>query len=85
MELLKIGLNIQIQTKALNGGLLNRFRKRFKNEIQIFSKSEIDLGLRNKKNIHAMKCNLLNYSKIFYPYLGEMHYLDKFYLFISKN
>jgi PHP family Zn ribbon phosphoesterase len=49
MELLKIGLNIQIQTKALNGGLLNRFRKRFKNEIQIFSKSEIDLGLRNKK------------------------------------
>jgi hypothetical protein len=46
---LKIGLNIQIQNKALNGGFLNQFGKRFKNEIQIFSKSEIDLGLRNKK------------------------------------
>jgi hypothetical protein len=27
-------------------------------------KSEIDLGLRNK-NMHAMKCNLSNYSKNF--------------------
>jgi hypothetical protein len=33
LELLKISLNIQIQTKALNGRLLNRFEKRFRNEI----------------------------------------------------
>jgi hypothetical protein len=45
-ELLKIGLNIQIQTKAFNGGLLKWFRKRFPNEISIFSKSKINLGLR---------------------------------------
>jgi hypothetical protein len=45
---LKIDSNIQIQTKALNGGLLIWFRKRFQNEIGIFSKSEINLGLRKK-------------------------------------
>jgi hypothetical protein len=33
LELLKISLNIQIQTKALNGRLLNRFKKSFQNEI----------------------------------------------------
>jgi hypothetical protein len=71
MELLKIGLNIQIQTKALNGGHLNCFRKRFKNEIQIFLKSKNNLVLRHK-NMHAMKCNLSNYSKISNCYLGEM-------------
>jgi hypothetical protein len=72
MELFKIGLNIQIQTKALNGGLLNWFGKRFKNEIQIFLKSKNNLGLRDK-NMHAMKCNLWNYSKFSDRYLGEMH------------
>jgi hypothetical protein len=78
MEVLKIGLNIQIQTKALNGGLLNWFRKRFlKNEIQIFLKSRNNLGLRDK-NMHDMKYNLSNYSKFSYCYLSEMHYLSKF-------
>jgi hypothetical protein len=33
LELLKIDLNIQIQTKALNGGLLNWFRKGSQNKI----------------------------------------------------
>jgi hypothetical protein len=33
LELYKISLNIQIQTKALNGGFLEGFRKRFQNEI----------------------------------------------------
>jgi hypothetical protein len=33
LKLLKISLNIQIQTKALNGRLLNQFKKRFQNEI----------------------------------------------------
>jgi hypothetical protein len=64
LNLLKISLNIQIQTKALNERLLNWFRKRFQNEIWIFLKNKIDLGLRNK-NMHAMKCNLTKYSKIF--------------------
>jgi hypothetical protein len=32
----------------------------------LFLKSEIDLGLWNK-NMHAMKCNLSNYSKNFLP------------------
>jgi hypothetical protein len=39
-------------------------QKRFKNEIWIFSKRENNLGFRNK-NMHAMKCNLSNYSKFF--------------------
>jgi PHP family Zn ribbon phosphoesterase len=72
LELLKMSLNMQIQTKVVNGRLLKWFWKDFKNEIQIFSKSEIDLGLRNK-NMHAMKYNLSNYSKNSYLYLGEMH------------
>jgi hypothetical protein len=33
MELLKNSLNIQIQTKALNGELLRQSGKRFQNEI----------------------------------------------------
>jgi hypothetical protein len=44
---------------------LNRFGKGFKNEIQIFSKSEIDLGLRNN-NMHTIKYNISNYSKTFH-------------------
>jgi hypothetical protein len=36
----------------------------FQNKIWIFPKSEINLGRRNK-NMHAMKWNLSNYSKIF--------------------
>jgi hypothetical protein len=35
-------------------------------------KSETNLRLRNK-NMHVMKCNLSNYSKFSYPYLGAMH------------
>jgi hypothetical protein len=34
--------------------------------------------------MHAMKCNLSNYSKFSYRYLGEMHYLGEF-LDFSKN
>jgi hypothetical protein len=48
LKLFKISLNIQIQTKALNRGLLNWLRKRFRQEIKIFLKSKIDLGLRKK-------------------------------------
>jgi hypothetical protein len=33
MELLEIDLNIQIQSKALNGRLLNQIEKTFPNEI----------------------------------------------------
>jgi hypothetical protein len=72
MELSKISLSIQIQTKALNEGLLNQFGKGFQNEIRIFLKHKIDLGFRNE-NMHAMKCNISDYSKNFYCYLGEMH------------
>jgi hypothetical protein len=64
MLLLKISLNIQIQTKALNERLLNRFKKRFWNEIWIFWTSKNILRLRNK-NMHSMKCNLSNCLKLF--------------------
>jgi hypothetical protein len=64
-------LNTQIQIKALNGGLWKQFKK---NGIQIYLKSETNQGLSNK-NMHAMKCNLSNYSKNFNRYLGEMQYL----------
>jgi hypothetical protein len=35
---------------------INLEGKKIKSEIEIFSKSEIDLGLKNK-NMHAKKCN----------------------------
>jgi hypothetical protein len=38
----------------------------------IFLKSKNNLGLRYK-NMYAMKCNLSNYSKFSYYYLGEMY------------
>jgi hypothetical protein len=62
LGLSKISLNIQIQTKAVNEGLIKWFGKRFQNKIWIFLKSETNLGPRNK-NMYAMKCNLSNYSK----------------------
>jgi hypothetical protein len=64
LELFKSDSNIQIQTKALNRGLLKWSEKRFLNEIWIFSKSKNNLGPKNK-NLHAMKCNISNYSKNF--------------------
>jgi hypothetical protein len=63
LELLKIDLDIQIQTKALNEGLLKWSGKTFQNEIWVFLKNETNLGLRNK-NMHAMKRTLSNYLKI---------------------
>jgi hypothetical protein len=56
--------------RGLNGRFASGIGKDF--EIKFKSKSEIDLGLKNK-NMHAMKCNLSNYSKISDCYLGEMH------------
>jgi hypothetical protein len=44
LQLLKISLNNQIQTKALDKGLLKRLGKRFQNKIRIFLKSETNLG-----------------------------------------
>jgi hypothetical protein len=41
-------------------------------DFEIFSKSENNLGFKNK-NMHAMKYNLSNYLKFSYCYLGEMH------------
>jgi hypothetical protein len=41
-------------------------KKISKQNLNLFKKIEIDLGLRNK-NMHAIKCNLSIY------YLGEMH------------
>jgi hypothetical protein len=35
--------------------------------------------------MHAMKCNLSNYSKFSYCYLGEMHLLGKFYFSSFEN
>jgi hypothetical protein len=74
LKLLKIDLDIEIQAKALkNERLLKWFGKRFQNKIWIFSKNEINLGLRNK-NMHAIKYCLSNYSKKSYRSLGEMHF-----------
>jgi hypothetical protein len=46
--------------------------KDFKMKFESFQKEKkCNLGLINK-NMHAMKCNLSNYSKISYRYLGAM-------------
>jgi hypothetical protein len=46
------------------------WKKILKWNLNLF-KNEINLGLRNK-NMHAIKCNLSNYLKFSYCYLGEM-------------
>jgi hypothetical protein len=41
LKLFKISLNIQIQTKALNERLLNRFKKDFEMKFKCFQKTKL--------------------------------------------
>jgi hypothetical protein len=53
-------------------------QKSFQNEIRFILKSETNLGIRNKNNMHAMKATYQIIQKNSYRYLGEMHQLRKF-------
>jgi hypothetical protein len=52
-------------------------------KFESFQKSKIDLGFRNK-NMHAMKCNLSNYSKFSSQKLGHAEHTPRHQLLTAE-